>query len=111
MKENKKVKDVMENEMPQMVENAQVSPMQYMPHMAQPIMCCPYLMNMQCPMVQGQYMGYNMSYNQAMPYGYNNMNMYPGQTMPYGFDNYNSGAFPYMNNTGVMGQYMDNMPY
>ncbi len=120
MKENKKLKDEVGAEMNKMPENAFVSPMQEMQPMVQPIICCPYLMNMQCPMVQGQYMANNMNYGQSMPYTQNmpypqtmpySSNMDYGQTMPYSYDNYSNNAYPYANNTGVMGQYMDNIHY
>lgn len=109
MKDEKKFKEEVG-----MVENANISPAYAAPSMMQPIMCCPYLMNMQCPMVHGQYMGYNnMPFGQTMPYSnvmpYSNMGY--DQALPYSHSNYPSNISPYMNNVDVMGQYMDNMHY
>ena len=48
----------------------QSNPMEVMPTMMNqmPVMCCPYLMNMQCPMTYGQnVMGMNMMNNPMLP--------------------------------------------
>lgn len=115
--------NVMPNLMPSMGPN--VSPMQYAPNQMPvqqypagvmpsmmnqaPLMCCPYLMNMQCPMTYGQnIMGMDMM-NNGMPSGINpysgnlgtmqgNMNPVPGiagsgmNGMP------DAGTMPVMNN-------------
>ena len=76
-----------------------------------PIICCPYLMNMQCPMIHGaNLMGMNMM-NGAMPFG---TGAFPDNMMPYTaggpvmglpgnnmYPPYGMGAAPYMNDKSL----------
>ncbi|MGI6776639.1 MAG: hypothetical protein ACOX7R_01000 [Acetivibrionales bacterium] len=67
-----------ESALPQMYQMPQVQQMPYAAGMPQmPIMCCPYLMNMQCPMMQNPY--------SANPYmGNYPMGSYHGSYYPMG---------------------------
>jgi len=59
-------------QMPQTIYTPQMGPMynyaDYMPQV--PLICCPYLMNIQCPMMQGEMHGAGYAgYMQGNPYG------------------------------------------
>ncbi|MCX7708873.1 MAG: hypothetical protein N2484_03390 [Clostridia bacterium] len=67
-----------------------------------PMMCCPYIMNMQCPMMYGQGT-MDMNYNMANPYMSS-----PYMTSPYMSNPYMSNPYamnPYMYGQGMGMQY------
>lgn len=91
------------NMMPQM--NApympQVQPTQYMPQgMNAPVICCPYLMNMQCPMMQ-HYEDSAMGQEMVNPY-------MPNQNMANSYMPNQNLANSYMSNTNNINPNMGN---